>query len=72
MTKKGKVMYVPRVVVEELRDIMVSEDLDTPGEAWHKLVKRGKPKGFEPPLMRELRDFGRPGRKKKGFVGGVL
>lgn len=65
--KGGAVKWVPAVVIDELDDIMQTEQVNVPSEAWHRMAKASKKgrQGLEPPLMGELRNLNRPGRKKK-------
>lgn len=38
MAKKGSNKYVPRVALEEIRDVMRENDLNSQSEGWRKMV----------------------------------
>ena len=71
--KGGAHKWVPAVVIDEIEDIMQTEQVNVPQEAMHRMVqysRKGRANN-EPPLMRELRALGQKRRKKKG-PGGIF
>ena len=42
MKKKGKVMYVPRITIVDLEDIMREENIPDKSTAWRKMVEHAR------------------------------
>lgn len=72
MGKKGKMMYVPSIVIEELDCIQHEEEIDSRSFAFEKMVKNSR-RGRVSKNLDTIGPIGSPKRKKmRDPFGGIF
>jgi hypothetical protein len=67
MAKRGKTMYAPKVLLEEIQDLKIEEGLSSNKETIGRLVQYSQI-GREVNRIRTLNLFGHRPRKRRGLL----